>query len=215
MKYAILYVLFFCFPLFLTAQEDKKEATEDKTDYWQRALEKLKAGSYGEAAIALDKFIDKNKNNALAYQKRGFAKRKMGNADGAEADYTQALAYNANLVEAYLGRAQVRTKLGIYTRAIEDYDQILTRQPTHSKSKEIFYNRGLAYLKMQKYKEAMKDFREVLKIERDYAQALVNIGFIYYFSGEIRKACLEWLRASDLKNDYAKKNAKRACQCCM
>ncbi|TAE16160.1 MAG: tetratricopeptide repeat protein [Bacteroidetes bacterium] len=211
------FLMCFCILLGLPAwaQGEKPTEKEDNTDYWQLALDKIKATSYGEAVNALDKLLEKRKDNALAYQKRGFAKRKMGNHGGAEADYSSALAYNANLTEAYLGRAQARIKLGNYEQAIEDYSQTLTRQPTHSKAKDILYNRGLSYLKLKKYKEALTDFREVLKIESDNAQAWVNIAFIHYFSGEIRKACSDWLRARDLGNKPAQRNTQKACQCCM
>jgi tetratricopeptide (TPR) repeat protein len=194
---------------------EAKEEKEDNTDYWQVALDRIKATNYGEAVRALDKFIEKNQSNASAYQKRAFAKRKMGNNEGAMSDYTNALNYNANLTEAYLGRAQARIKAGNYEQAIEDYNQTLTRQANHPKAKDIFYNRGLAYLKMKKLKEALQDFREVLKLESDNALAWVNIAFIHYFSGEIRKACADWLRARDLGNEAAKRNTQKACQCCM
>lgn len=207
-------ILFFLgLPTFAQTNEQEKE--KDKTDYWAVALDKLKVGSYGEAVNALNKFLENTKNNALAYQKRAFAKRKIGNVQEAEADYTSALAQNSNLVEAYLGRAQARLKLGYYDQAIEDFNQTLTRQPTHSRAKDIFYNRGLAYLKTKKIKEATQDFRESLKLDSDNAKAWVNLAIIYYTSGEIRKACLNWLRARDLGSKSAKRNAQRACQCCM
>ncbi len=209
-----LWVALFLIALPAQAQQDDKEK-EDKTDYWKLALEKIKATSYGEAVNALNTLLEKTPSNALAYQKRAFAKRKMGNAQGAEEDYTSALAQNAQLAEAYLGRAQARIKLGSYDRAIEDYSQTLTRLPAHPRLRDIFYNRGLAYLKVKKNKEAISDFREALKIDSDFAQAWVNLAFIYYFSGDIRKACVEWLRARDLKSTIAKENAQRACQCCM
>ncbi|TAE47744.1 MAG: tetratricopeptide repeat protein, partial [Cytophagales bacterium] len=87
--------------------------------------------------------------------------------------------------------------------------------PNATYIKSLYFNRGLAYQKIKKDREALQDYTQVLQIEPDHTKALINRGIIKYQQKQIRPACQDWIRAKKLGNQKAEKNVKKACQCCI
>ena len=181
----------------------------------QKANEKLKRGDYNGAIKDYNDALKENPNLSEAYQKRAKSKRMIGNLNGAIEDYNSALRINANLSNSYLGRAQTLFKSGNFEAAIRDYNTFVSQSPNSKHLADILYNRGLAKMKLRDFDSALEDFNQVLKIQENDVKALVNRGYILYQKNEIRPACTDWLKAKNLGNEKAQRNAKRACQCCM
>ncbi|MBA0812467.1 hypothetical protein Gohar_026435 [Gossypium harknessii] len=66
--------------------------------------------------------------------------------------YTQAIELNSQNAVYWANRSLAHTKLEEYGSAIQD----------GTKAIEGYYRRGAAYLAMGKFKEALKDFQQVL-----------------------------------------------------
>ncbi|MBA0779521.1 hypothetical protein Gotri_003771 [Gossypium trilobum] len=66
--------------------------------------------------------------------------------------YTQAIELNSQNAVYWANRSLAHTKLEEYGSAIQDA----------TKAIEGYYRRGAAYLAMGKFKEALKDFQQVL-----------------------------------------------------
>lgn len=181
----------------------------------QKGNEKLKKGDYNGAIAEYNEAIKENPNMSEAYQKRGKSRRMIGNLNGAMEDYNTALRVNANSMNSYLGRAQTFFKSGNFEAAIRDYNIFISQNPSSKHLADIYYNRGLAKIKLKDYEGALEDFNQVLKIQENDVKALVNRGYILYQKNEIRPACNDWVKAKNLGNEKAIRNANRACQCCM
>ncbi|KAH8937066.1 hypothetical protein BDL97_16G006400 [Sphagnum fallax] len=75
--------------------------------------------------------------------------------------YSQAIDLNTNNAVYWANRAFAHTKMEEYGSAVEDATKAITVSPTYVKG---YYRRGAAYLAMGKFKDALKDFRQVQRI---------------------------------------------------
>ncbi len=193
--------------LFLLAQDYQVLLNEAEQHFkWGRVQASLET---------CDQAIEEEANNYQAYQKRGRAYRFLGDPNRALQDYNTALRINPNHANSYVGRAQTHLKISAYTEAIQDYNLALRIDPQHPQAIQMLYNRALAKQKLADFKAALVDYNLLLEANPDYTKALVNRGYLLYQKNEVRAACVDWLKARELGNSKASKNAERACQCCM
>ncbi|XP_055823237.1 serine/threonine-protein phosphatase 5 isoform X2 [Solanum dulcamara] len=75
--------------------------------------------------------------------------------------YTQAIELNGENAVYHANRAFAHTKLEEYGSAIQDGTRAIEIDPRYSKG---YYRRGVAYLAMGKFKDALKDFQQVKKL---------------------------------------------------
>jgi len=75
--------------------------------------------------------------------------------------YSQAINLNTDNAVYWANRAFAHTKMEEYGSAVEDATKAITISPTYVKG---YYRRGAAYLAMGKFKDALKDFRQVQRI---------------------------------------------------
>lgn len=123
-------------------------------------------GSYRGSVEELDRIIEQNPENAMAYYNRANAKNGTGDGKGAIDDYTMAIELGLRLREKFLAhgnRGITRADLGDVEGAMEDFTAIIEACP---KSKRILktalFNRSLL-------KRASGDFRGA---DRDYQYAV-------------------------------------------
>ena len=84
--------------------------------------------------------------------------------------------------------------------ALDYYRAALAKQP-HS---AIIHNKaGITELMMQRIKEAGKDFERALHYDRTYAEAMNNLGVIYYKDAKYGKAIKQYEKALQLRPDFA------------
>ncbi|KAF3326813.1 serine/threonine-protein phosphatase 5 [Carex littledalei] len=74
--------------------------------------------------------------------------------------YSEAIELNGSNAVYWANRAFAHTKLEEYGSAIIDATKAIELDPRYSKG---YYRRGAAYLAMGKFKEALKDFQQVVK----------------------------------------------------
>lgn len=75
--------------------------------------------------------------------------------------YTQAIELNNQNAVYWANRAFAHIKLEEYGSALEDASKAIEVDPRYSKG---YYRRGAAYLAMGKFKEALKDFKQLKKM---------------------------------------------------
>ncbi len=112
----------------------------------------------------------------------------------------------ADLVDIYQD-AQRSFRRGDYERAIAEWTRVLTPEPTDTSTDKIdpssvYFNRGLAYKKSYKWKEAADDFSMVVGLDPNDADAYYQRGGCYNSLGLIDKGAADILRACELKDDY-------------
>jgi tetratricopeptide (TPR) repeat protein len=80
----------------------------------------------------------------------------------------------------------------MYREAIETF------QSDPHKSAAVYNKIGIAYHQMQQLVSARKNYEQAVKMKRDYAEALNNIGTVYYAQKSYRRAIGYYQRALKL-----------------
>lgn len=98
-------------------------------------------------------------------------------------------SYRLRWVEADIYRMQRD-----YKQAIDAYERLLQERPDNA---DIFYNRGLCYQSMGKEREALKDFRETLRLDPEHMR--VNHQMMKIYSRWYDQYELKWTYGAALK----------------
>jgi tetratricopeptide (TPR) repeat protein len=94
------------------------------------------------------------------------------------------------------------SKQGKTEAAIEDYSESIRLDP---KDPEAPYNRGLAYLRVEKYEYAARDFSEVIRIQPRNAEAHVYRGLARLYQGKEKEGDADFQKAFQLSPGLKKK----------
>jgi hypothetical protein len=62
-----------------------------------------------------------------------------------------------------------------------------------------FYEKGIKYLKNEKYKEATIEFMKCIEIDAYNVDSIYNLGYAYHKLNENEKSCLFWKKLKDLE----------------
>jgi tetratricopeptide (TPR) repeat protein len=65
-----------------------------------------------------------------------------------------------------------------------------------------WYNKGYAASQAERYREAVRSFRQAISLERDYAEAYNMLGFCLRKLGRIKAALSSYERALELRPDF-------------
>ncbi len=119
---------------------------------------------------------------------------------------TLATAFAADLRDIYAD-ARRDFRRGDYVRAAAEWTRIVAPEPTDTGGETIdlalvYFNRGLTYKKLLRWKEAADDFSMVLGFNPNDAEAFYQRGGCYEMLGLADKASADILRACELKDDY-------------
>lgn len=69
----------------------------------------------------------------------------------------------------------------------------------------IYHNlNGMVNLRLQKYNEAVLNFKDAIKLKKDFAEAYFNLGLVYFEKGELSLSYNNFLKAYEIKKDYKK-----------
>ncbi|MGJ3248597.1 MAG: tetratricopeptide repeat protein [Elainellaceae cyanobacterium] len=138
------------------AVEESHQATT-AVEFYQRGIEKTRAGDYQRALADYNQAIKLNPNLAEIYDQRGFVYYRLNDYSSAFADYSQALQINPNLASVYYHRGLTRFALGYSQTAIEDYTQAIHHDPDHA---QAYHQRGLAYADLKEIHAAIADLEQ-------------------------------------------------------
>lgn len=132
------------------------------------ALEK--AGEQETAANTYSELIKLKPNVADYYNLRGWALSNAGKYKEAITDFDKALSIDSENGVYYKNRGNAKNKLGQYASALGDLQIAVDKNIfVHYKS---LSNKGDSYFGLGKYKEALENYKEALKIKPDFQEAI-------------------------------------------
>jgi len=103
----------------------------------------------------------------------------------------------------YLGNAFYGRKL--FKSGIECYDESLKLK----EYAEAYYNRGVAYAKLNQYEQAIKDYDKAIELNPNYAEAYNNRGNAYAKLNEHERAIEDFNKAVELNPNLAEAYGNR------
>lgn len=156
------------------------------------ALRQLGEAYIGEQNYtqALSKFLEAEKLNPGDYM----LQQDLGIAYMAKGDLDDAVGHFKKALEIKPDYAVARNNLGAAYLAMEDWDsaidcfKMLTKDLLYATPHYPLANLGRAYYEKKEYAEAEKYYKEALKMEPGFANALFGLGKTYLAMGEVRKA---------------------------
>jgi tetratricopeptide (TPR) repeat protein len=130
-------------------------------DFYNRGLQKYKAGDLKGAITDFTSSIRLNPDVALAYIARGNALFDQGDLQTALKDYNQALRIDPNNAAAYVERGNTRDDLGDSKAAMEDYNQAIRINPNLA---EAYDNRAVTHARMGNNQGAIADWQKAAQL---------------------------------------------------
>lgn len=156
----------------------KGQATEEKVEEFmkQRNLTESEKAELEEMKSKMSTLPDDltPEARALAKKQKGNEEFKGGNIPQALVHYTESiLIKSTSAVRA--NRAQCFLQLGKYNEAVEDCDECIKDDPDYVKA---HFRRGLALMKLERYREAGACFSKTLELEPKNKAAKSSMGLV-------------------------------------
>ena len=117
------------------------------------------------------------KNQSLARLYRGKCYYNLEEYQWALDDFSVALHLNPNDWESYYHRGCLLRRVDP-KQALQDLSVSLLLENGYE-NLDAFLHRGILYTDFGRYDEAVKDFEDVLSLDKEFAPAYVNLGIIY------------------------------------
>ena len=134
----------------------------------EKAKTMFKSGKFYDPKQALEylnKSIDLDPENAMAYSLRAFAYLQLNKSKLALKDCNQAIRLSPDSAKVYAGRGFVYKKIGQNRSAIEDLSEALRLKPNYAKAYAI---RGGIYLRLRKHNLGCEDVRKACELNFCY-----------------------------------------------
>jgi len=143
-------------------------------------------GEYEKAIKEFSLSIEKE-NNPVVYAWRGNTYNSLKNYDKALEDYNYAISMSSSPTAWYFSyRASTKFSLEDYSGAIQDYDKSLEIEIKGS----IYYERGKAYYRLSKFKEALTDFNKAVELKYDDSKSTWKM-YTYWALGDYVNIVIE------------------------
>ena len=144
------------------------------------------------------------------YYNLGVFHAKNGNYEKSVYYFSKVIEENPNDAEAYYQRAYSQQMIGGKERnVILDYSKSLELHPNDY---EAYMNRGVAYMKIRRYTEAISDYKSSINIKSDYSKVYENLGNAYMLTNDKEQACANWKKSFSMGNKDAEIKIKINCE---
>ena len=164
-----------------------KKGAVSAADYYQRppanqslfdkASAAIRKKKFDEAAALLQKIVEADPKDYLAWTDLGTMHYALGNAAEAERSYARALAERPDLLAAAVNLGRLRVAEKNYEKAIEVLKPAVEK---HAQSADANHLLGEAYLQTAKYDEAVAHLDEALRIDpQGKAEAHLRLAMLY------------------------------------
>lgn len=113
------------------------------------------------------------RDQAASLVNRGVVKLYRREPASALQDFNAAIAQQPQLGEAYINRGAAQIRLGAYRDAIASIDAGLALDPDDPH--EAYFNRAIAYEKLDDVAAAYRDYRKALELKPDWPLAIQEL----------------------------------------
>ena len=199
---------------------------KDAGTYNNRGIAYANIGKFNEAIKDYNKAIALEIKFSAAYSNRGNAYNKIGNQKQAIKDYNKAIELDPYDAMFYYNRGRVYYGIGNYQQAISDYteaikqinpgastatpklpdgfiditDQFFDKNKSYTSKdiSEVYFNRGLAYNRLDKYNQAIDDGDKAVHFNPNFAKAYAQRGNVYNRIGNYQQAISDYSKSIEL-----------------
>ncbi|MCE1248562.1 MAG: tetratricopeptide repeat protein [Firmicutes bacterium] len=156
----------------------------------------LKLGKYDEALVNLNKAIELDPANWLAYLDRGDVNKRLGKNKEALSDYGMVVENSEKYkADGYNSRGIVYMGMKDNDRAYAEFSKAIELNPGFY---QAYNNRGFCRSQARDYQAAIEDYNKALRINPNFMLALSNRGFSYYNTGKYKTAIEDFSKAIEI-----------------
>ena len=125
--------------------------------------------------------LTRNKNNAIAYERRGAAYNRLEKWDRALTDLDESIKLNSNSATARFHRGLAHYKRKSYQLALNDLTKAIQLNPNMAPA---FACRANVYTSMEKYQLAIRDAKEALRLDPNDPNNQLAFSRAAYYVGQ-------------------------------
>ncbi len=188
-------IVFLVFEVFLFSCSNSSEA------FLEKGRELLKSGNSKEALDMLNMAIEKDDENAEAFNARGVAFFEQKDYNSAQLDYEKAMKLKPEWYKPIFNRALLRVAKSDLEGALLDYDLAAKLDTTEA---EIYLNRGTILAENQKYSAALNDFDLAAKLDSTNKNAWYNLGNIQFQLEDFEKSEISFKKTIKIDPNFGK-----------
>jgi tetratricopeptide (TPR) repeat protein len=167
------------------------------------AIDALKSGRFADAYAAYNLLL-KSELNPTYFIDRGRAQIGLHEYSHAIEDFDKAIAMSPKSADAYIFKAQCRHKLGEDIEAVEDLSTAINTiklNPNPRALTDAFNDRAWFELVLGRFKPALTDADEALRIDPENSLALDTRGLIRYYLNQPERALTDFEHSIRVKPD--------------
>lgn len=146
-------------------------------------------GAYNQALPVLDKIIEKDPENKVAYNMRGIVRLETGQTKLALKDFNFSVGLDSSDYRSLYNRGNAHYLQQNFDLAIQDYDKALRLDP---KVADIYINRGNALVQLENYNQAILDYQFALKLDDSNYLTHFNLARTLYLINQHDEAQLSF-----------------------
>jgi len=163
---------------------------------------------YDSLTTVLAKLLTEDPNNAYAYKAMADLKVLENKLNEAIINYGKALEIDSLYFEAFLYRGIAYYKAKEYDLALADINNYLAQ--IDNVSAIAYYNKGLIYHEIKKYKEAQTNYLKAIHLKDDYIDAYYNLGILKSEINEFSEAIKYYNKALEIMPNHSLSMINRA-----
>jgi tetratricopeptide (TPR) repeat protein len=157
-------------------------------------------GNDEEALQWVEKAIQANPTNLRAWYQKGWISVKA-DPDGAVVDFLKALEIQPGFAMAHRDLGIILLQKGRFAEAATHLEQAVALGLAHPR---LYNFLGIAYSRTGRYKDAVKVYTKALEQETDFAEAHLNLSYVYEKLGRPQAARAQYETACKLQADLCK-----------
>ncbi|KAJ8391421.1 hypothetical protein AAFF_G00090510 [Aldrovandia affinis] len=159
-------------------------------------------GRYSKAILNCNEAIEIQPSSVRAYLYRGVFKFHMKGYKGAVQDLTTAIKIDSACSFAYYNRGACHQQLKENELALRDYSIVLLLASRKEIDLKVLINRGLLYLGMNDYHNALQDFKAASQKNFNDSTIYHALGVIHHRLGQLQQATEAYTQAIQLNPFY-------------
>ncbi len=195
---------------FILYYNERIKIKESSHNFVNRGIFKCLTGDYNSALDDLNRAIEMEEKNSLAYFTRANARYKMIEHIESLPDFSKQLTVALNNSEDTRddNDSQMQQMINDYNKILDDYTVALFLDPHFFFG---YYNRAYINLRLARYNIAMNDLNKAIELEPEFAEAYFNRGLTKIYLNDLEGGALDLSRAGELGLHDAYNIIKRYC----
>ncbi|MCW3082870.1 MAG: hypothetical protein JWP12_236 [Bacteroidetes bacterium] len=185
-----------CFCLFFSSVF--KITAQDAAVFFEKGKQQYETGDYKNALVNFQYVIELQPQLEKINYYAGLSEFNLQDYKQAIVYFKLELALNPAKADVYILLARAEDKSGDMAAAISDLEQGLKVDADNPK---LYLEKGNVYFNNKKYKEAIRCYNEVLRLNPKLEQAYYKKGFCNYYLGDTIAARKSWSKLED-PDDY-------------